>query len=105
MATSTAELDTRFRQIMEDIAADHPYLFPREARWRYFGSLNGRGWAFAWTTEKVRGKYQSFAWKPAKGGWERVRTVEHATRKAAKARALRMAAQRHPERYAKAGAR
>lgn len=81
-------------------------------RYRYFESTDG--WMFGWTVEKVedddgREGYQSFVYQPkgpgsqggkiGKRGLRLVlkRVVTHSTRKAAKARALRMMRARNEE--------
>lgn len=73
-----------------------------ELRYRYFQQRGGP--MFCWSTEKVDGRYASFVYRPIGKGartgkatrWERVdsggrwKLVTHSTRKAAKARALRL---------------
>lgn len=71
------------------------YISPRQPRYRYFESPDGT--MFIWTTEKMGdGKYASAIYQPTGSGsrsgkattWRKVREVHHATRRAAKARAL-----------------
>jgi hypothetical protein len=83
-----------------------------QPRYRYFESTDG--WMFGWTVEKVeddngREGYQSFVYQPkgpgsrsgkvGKRGLRMIlkREVTHSTRKAAKARALRMVRARNEE--------
>jgi hypothetical protein len=81
----------------------------RQPRYRYWQSPDGA--MFFWTTETLaEGKYASGIYQPygpgARSGtakvtqWKPVRVVEHSTRKAARARALRLwtaADKAHPE--------
>jgi len=72
---------------------------PKQPRYRYFQTPDGT--MFIWTTEKMGdGKYASAIYQPTGEGsrsgkakvteWKPVREVRHATRVAAKARALKL---------------
>lgn len=68
----------------------------QEPHWRYF-SNRGRPEQFCWTTQSDGGQYRSWIYGPCdeqgvagEPVFERTREVTHATRKAAKARALRL---------------
>lgn len=74
-------------------------LTPRDPRFRYFETPDGR--CFLWTTERFSdGKFGSAVLVPAGKGarsgraavttWRSRREVHHSTRKAAKARALKL---------------
>ena len=76
---------------------------PQEPRWRYY--KGGNGHLYGWTVEKVEGKYQTLDYKPVgegsrsndPQGWCFTRAITHATRKAAKAHALRLAWPTRPD--------
>jgi hypothetical protein len=83
------------------------FLQTEMPRYRYFESKDG--WMFGWTVEKLwspedsyHGKYQSFVYMPKGKGartgkaeeWVLRSVTTHSTRKAAKARALRLFQQR-----------
>jgi hypothetical protein len=105
-------LDTADQAAMQELNAElnafmrRHGVFPEEIPHRYF--QKGRGKMFCWTTKPNPGdgKYASFIYKPigkgARSGkaerWELVErlTVEHRTRKAAKARALKMLRRDNP---------
>jgi hypothetical protein len=95
--TATAEqIDAEFRAraqaIFNEVAGD---VLGRQPRYRYFAHHNYR---YGWTTERVRGQYESFVYQPVGKGsrtgkarsWKLTRVCRHKMRKAAKARALRM---------------
>ena len=76
-----------------------------QTRYRYFETKDG--WMFGWTVEKgwdddERHGYQSFVYQPKGKGsqsgkatrWVLTRVVTHSTRRAAKARALKLFRQR-----------
>jgi hypothetical protein len=70
-----------------------------EPRWRYF-SNRGTPERFCWTTQSDGGQYRSWIYVPCseqgvagEAVFERTREVTHATRKATKARALRLVQQ------------
>lgn len=94
MNDATRELE----QIINNDARLRGIFETREPNWRYFDvgqTMNvpaKRGFPmFAWTTERdSNGKFHSFVWQPSKGGWNRKKSVTHSTRKAAKARALKL---------------
>jgi hypothetical protein len=70
-----------------DYGNDAPVRVPRS---RYF-SPDGVGEGFFWTTERVDGNFSSYVSELPTSRNARTRVVVHATRKAAKARALRLA--------------
>ena len=71
-----------------------------EPRSRYFLNRDTHQ-RFCWTTQPVDGHFFSWIYVPAEDEWvggkptlfERIRDVKHSTRRAAKARALRLAQQ------------
>jgi len=96
-------MQTEFQNKLEQIINNDAVLSGifnsgREPNWRYFhvgrsmDQAAKRGFPlFAWQTERTPdGKYLSWVWQPKGEGWDRVKTVTHSKRKAAKDRALRM---------------
>lgn len=90
---------------VNQILSDHFFGHTREPRWRFFQTPDG--YRFFWTTEKyeddahwMAGKYVSGVYKPVgkgsrSGKASRLELIEskcvgHKTRRAAKARALRL---------------
>jgi hypothetical protein len=100
-------VETRNRQVEDELRRYLDRLMPKEARSRYF--QKGRGPMFFWTVEpfntqygnaKADGKYESVVYVPYGPGsrsgkaerWKRDESTStlHALRKDAKARALRL---------------
>ena len=98
---SPAEATTAEQRIQKRLADFFEELNGRQPRWRYFEVGQTK---FCWTTEPLPPdeRYRSFVYQPegkgsrdARGGWRAqswkpVREVSHKTRRAAKARALRL---------------
>lgn len=104
-AQDLARLNASAARVSDELNAalqrmGHVYKQPS---YRYFGKA--RGWQFGWTTERIYNpdepeheKYQSFVYKPTGKGaradkasrWVLRDVRIHSTRKAAKARALRL---------------
>lgn len=89
----TEEVNRAIREVMNGGAV--------QARYRYFGARGADGakpgHMYFWTVETIdgSGKYASgiYAFNPKMGrlgGWTPTRVVKHKTRKAAKARALKL---------------
>ncbi len=95
---TTSDITRQLEQIINNDAVLRGLFEVNEPGWRYFhvgktlDSDPKRGFPmFAWSTERDRtGKFHSWVWQPDKNGWKRTKTVSHAKRKTAKARALRM---------------
>jgi hypothetical protein len=87
------------KRVQERLNQALAYLQPRDPRYRYWQSKDGR--MFVYTTERFSdGKYGSAVYVPTGKGarsgrknveqWDVRQEVHHSTRKAAKARALRL---------------
>jgi hypothetical protein len=100
----TSEDQARTESIRQRLLASGLYPFLAEPlpgpRSRYFCFPRSQA-RFCWSTEATEGKYFSWVWAPRGPGartgkaitFERTKTMTHATRKAAKARALRLYSQ------------